>query len=353
MPATIDTIVFVNNAISVRMAKVALLKDGVSLERVALFLGRKLSADWFDQCGMVVPYPRKASLTLLGQAAFIGYYRDAARRLRSLLKTEAIRRIFIVNTDNLLSNHALGWSSRRSDVEATVLAEGIMNFQDIQLRNRASWRARVKTLLAPLLGLSWSPPIGHLSGSFEPAVRRVISFAKESLKAPTEKVVIIPFEPVTPQVKTDNEAVLVAYTGLCQWMTDEQFVPLAKAYVEWLKSLGFRRYLVKRHPHYSAGVLEDLMPEHDVISDPRSLEDMASELEASTIVSTNCTALVTLRMLRPDIQCFDFGSNYYCETAYFGDQSVREMFQAAGVELVDFNPSETSSIHHPAGVICS
>ena len=48
------------------------------------------------------------------------------------------------------------------------------------------------------------------------------------------------------------------------------------------------------------------------------------------------TGLVTLKLLRPDLRCVDYGTRFYCERAYFGDLSVEELMRTAGVEIVAF-----------------
>lgn len=328
-----STIVFVNNAISARMAEATLAKDQVPLDQVVIFVMRKLHRAWFDKCRLVIPYPRRPSLSQAGQVLFAAFYARAAHYLRQMLTCGNIKAIYLINSDNLLTNHALQWAERHPEIDVTVLAEGLMNYQDIQLRNRASWRNRAKMLLGPILGLRWRPPVGHLSGAFEPSVRRVIGFAP-GLVAPAERVQLIPFAAVLPTTAPRTDTVLVAYTGLCQWMTDDKFTHFAKAFVTWLEAQGFEHILVKPHPHYSAGYLEQIMPKHQVVEDPRSLEDMAADIEAATVVSFNCTGLVTLRMLRPDLTCVDFGFDYYGPEAYYGDRSSESLLRELGVVLV-------------------
>jgi hypothetical protein len=329
----LSTIVFVNNAISARMAEATLARDGVSLETVALFVLRTLHRPWFDECGVVIPYPRRPSLSRLGQIQFAGYYARAASWLRTVLNRDKVRSIYLINSDNLLTNHALQWAESHPEASITVLAEGLMNYQDIQLRNRASWRGRMKSFISPVLGLRWRAPVGHLSGAFESSVRRVVGFAP-GLVAPREKVELIPFAPVTASCTPRADTVLVAYTGLCQWMSGAKFTQFADAFVAWLRTQNFNRVLVKPHPHYSVGSLASIMPPHAVVEDARSLEDMAADIEAATVVSFNCTALVTLRMLRPDLTCIDFGHDFYGPEAYFGDRSCESLLRESGVVLV-------------------
>lgn len=343
MKQSITAIVFVNNAISARMALAVLQKDGVPLEHVALILIRKIHFDWFDKCGICLPYPRKPSLSLMGQWPFLKFYRDAASLLRRLLKSSQIKTVYLINFDNLLTNHVMNWAEKHREIEVCVLAEGLMNYQDIQIRNRAWWRSAYKILLTPLLGLRWRTPKGHLSGSFEPAVSRVIGFAPGVI-APPEKVEVIPFPVVAAARPPQADIALIAYTGIWQWMTEDKFKLFAESFVTWLKSRNYRKLLVKPHPHYSEGPLEKLMPAHEVVKDTRNLEEMAGEIDAATVISFNCTALVTLKMIRPDLHCIDYGFDFYSVEAYKGDRSVEAILRASGVELVPMIPSSEPAL---------
>ena len=273
----------------------------------------------------------------MGQWPFLKFYRAAASLLRRLLKSGDINTIYVINSDNLLTNHVMSWAGKHPEAEVCVLAEGLMNYQDIQIRNRAWWRSAYKSLFSPLLGLSWRTPKGHLSGSFEPAVSRVIGFAP-GLIAPQEKVEVIPFPVVAPARPPQSDVALIAYTGIWQWMTEEKFKLFAESFVAWLKSRNYRKLLVKPHPHYSEGPLEQMMPEHEVVKETRSLEDMAADIDAATVIGFNCTALVTLKMIRPDLRCIDYGFDFYSVEAYNGDRSVEEILRASGVELIPMIP---------------
>jgi hypothetical protein len=44
---------------------------------------------------------------------------------------------------------------------------------------------------------------------------------------------------------------------------------------------------------------------------------------------------VTLKLMRPDLRCIDFGSDFYCRTAYRGDYSVVEFLMGSGVEVAE------------------
>jgi len=330
----INTIVFVNNAISARLAHSELRRRGVACENVALFLLRRVRAEWFDDCAMIVDYGHRPSHKPHGQLRFAGFYWRAARILRHLLEREPIRRVYVVNSDNLLTNHVLAWSNARDGVEVSVLVEGIMNFQDIRLRNRAWWRTRPKATAAALLGLEWEAPSGHLSGAEHPSVSRVITFARTGLQASSDKVELQPFEPVQPLHSVQRDTALVVYTGLWQWMPEPEAEVFFRSFVQWLEGRGFARILVKPHPHVSAGVLESMMPEHEVLDTSLCLEELAPHIEAGTVVGTCCTGLITLRLLRPDLRCVDFGSEAYCKTAYFGDRTVISTMREVGVELV-------------------
>lgn len=329
----IETLIFVNNFVSAGLARAVIERDGLDYARVALIKLRHVPVPWAERCGLVLDYGRPPELTLQGQARFLPYYRRGARTLRGLLGSGTLRRVFLVNNDNLLTNHVLRWAEQGGGAELAVLAEGFMNFQEIGLANRAGWRWRAKPWVARSLGLSYREPTTHLSGAFEPAVSRVVSFAAAGLKAPPGKVDLIPFPRVTPRVPADPEIGLIVHTGLWQWMPAEAYAPFAQAMAAWVRSFGFKKLYAKAHPHIPTGPIEALLPPHELIGAGRSLEDMAPDLEAGTVIGACCTGLVTLKLLRPELRCLDFGADYYCSAAYHGDHGILTLLRAADVEI--------------------
>jgi len=122
-------------------------------------------------------------------------------------------------------------------------------------------------------------------------------------------------------------------------MPSEQWEILATAFAKWLKTLSYSRLLIKPHPNYPPSkVLRDQLPSYEILADPRGLETMARDLDCACIVGTCCTALVTLKQLRPDLSCFDFGSDHYLTYAYHDDQSVINLMKSVGVELIPCKP---------------
>lgn len=330
----IDTIAVINNAISARMLAEAMVRDGVDPARMAVISARRLNLDWLDGCAIHVAYPAKPRQSLLGQWPFVSFYRRASRLIEGLLAAGGIRRIYVVNVENLLTNHLALKAKSDPRIEVVLLVEGIFNFQEIERRNRAAWRWAVKPALARLLGLRWQTPEGHLSGAFEPTIHRVVSFTDIGLKAPRDKVDIVAWQPVTPAVPADDGTLLVVHTGLWQWMDADAYLHVARSFVRWVEARGFRRIIVKHHPHVGPGALEDMLPAHETWDVTASMEDLAAEVPAATVAGTCCTALVTLKLLRPDLRCVDVGADFYCDTAYHGDHSVGHLLAGAGVEIV-------------------
>lgn len=333
----VTTIAVLNNAISVTLAGRDLEERGVDLGQVAVILTREVDAPWLERCAKVVRYGGKPSGTLWGQARFASFYREAASTVRGLCASPELRNIYIINNDNLLTAHLLRCAEVRKDLEVTVVAEGLMNFQEITVKNRESWRWRVKPVISVLLGLKYRTPTGHLSGAFEAVVSRVVSFAKSGLKAPPEKIVVRGFPLVPVRVAPKASVGLIVHTGLWQWMSEERYLPFAQAFADWVKAQRFRKLYVKPHPRIETGILDYLLPEHEVLTTSESLEDIAGDLEAATVMGTCCTGLVTLKLIRPDLKCIDFGGDYYCEHAYHGDYSVLDLLRATDVELVSFH----------------
>lgn len=334
----IDTILCVNNEISSVMAQGALREKGISLDRVAVIVMRKLDATWLDQCAMRIDYGVKPSFRISGQLRLIGYFRRAAHMIRTLLATGNIRHVLLVNNDNVLNNHFFSAAKEHPELEISVLAEGIMNFQDIQMKNRDWWRTAIKPVFARALGLSWREPTRHVSGSLEPETRHVYSFAAEGLVAPAEKIRLIAFPEVSREVIPDPAAAVIAMTGLHLWMTEENYAEFAKRFVAWKKTLPFTKYYVKRHPRATDGPLFDELVDCEVIGENQSIEEMAGSFPGATIIGFCCTGLVTLSLIRPDLNCIDFGSDFYCDAAYFGDRSVERLLKGSGVELISSAP---------------
>jgi hypothetical protein len=108
----------------------------------------------------------------------------------------------------------------------------------------------------------------------------------------------------------------------------------ARAFVAWVEGSGYRKIQVKKHPRASGGMIEALLERYEEVGSGLTAEEMATNLEAGTIIGTCSTALVTLKLIRPDLKCIDYGSDYYCEYAHHGDKSVKTLLSAAGVTLV-------------------
>ena len=273
---------------------------------------------------------------MLGQRRFIGFYRQAARTVRRLLTSPELVHIYLINNDNLLTSHLLE-SSLRDGREVTVVVEGLMNFLDAGAHNLDPWRLRVKPLLSRLLRLRYVPPAGHQSGAFHPAVTRVVSFSSEGLRAPADRIIIRrwPIE-AAPAAPPEHDVGLVVHTALSRLMPDEQYRIFAEGYAEWIAAQNFRRLYAKRHPRSEDPLLESLLPPHEVIDDDRPIEDMAGELAAGVIMGPGTTPLVTLKLMRPELRCIDYGADYYVPIVYRGGVGATPLFEAAGVERVAF-----------------
>ena len=126
---------------------------------------------------------------------------------------------------------------------------------------------------------------------------------------------------------------MIVLNGIAQWMTVEAFATFKQSFGSWVRAQGYRRILVKRHPIYDSGGIEAILPPHEIVSDVRNLEQMAVDITASTIVGYCTTGLMTLKLLRPDLKCIDWGSDFYCRHAYHGDYSIVPVLQLSGVEI--------------------
>jgi len=331
----IRVIVFITNAISAELAKRVLEADKVPFGEVGLIVGRNIVVPWADDCAEVVHYGVAASLKLAGQIRTLGFYRNGSAAVRRWLAAGEVREIYLANIDNLLTNHMLQWLRHGGKAKLTVLSEGLMNYQVIGIDDRAGWRWQVKPFVAALLGLNYAIPKQHLSGAFEPECGRVIAFAAPHIQAPPEKVQVLPFDIITPTEPPELGTVLVVITGIAQWMTVEAFERFADAFGAWFRTLNAKRVLVKFHPHYPSGGIENRLGPFETVTDKRSVEGMAADINAEAVVGFCTTALVTLKLRRPDIRCVDFGNDFYCEYAYHGDRSVVAFLAASGIEIVE------------------
>jgi hypothetical protein len=330
----VTVVAVINNAISAELTQQDLVERKISLSSVALILLRDISEPWMDQCATVVRYPGRPANELLGQWRFFSFYRAAARLLRSLERNSNLREIYLVNNDNLITAHLLSLAESRPATGVTVVVEGTMNFQEIGIADRAGWRWRVKPAIARLFGFRYREPSAHLSGAFEPRVSRVLSFAAEGLKAPPEKIVLRHFPTIQPSRQSDPDVALVVLTNWNSCMETDENEIFARAFVDWVEGSGYRKIQVKKHPRFYGGVMEALLEKYEEVGSGLTTEEMATDLEAGTILGTCSTALVTLKLIRPDLNCIDYGSDYYCEHAYHGDKSVTTLLSATGVTLV-------------------
>jgi hypothetical protein len=334
---SIEALVLINNSVSARIAREMLYADGISLKRTALILLREVDASWFRECRICIRYGEKPKLNMLGQYKFIDFYVKSANIIKNLISENNLRVVYVVNNDNILTNALFIWSEDHKKLvpDITVIAEGIMNYQQIDVRDRASWRWRIKPVIAMLLGLPYRTPSSHLSGSFEKKATRTISFAAGGLKAPIQNISLVPYPKVLANHAPEPGTCLIVHTGLWQWMPESEYLVLAVSFANWIKEQGFTRIIAKEHPHIPTGPLKKLLPPHDIMEDQRPVEEMASEISACTIVGTCCTALITLKQMRADLTCVDYGSNHYCKHAYHGDNGVIDLMRSVDVKIVD------------------
>jgi len=324
----------INNHISLNMLLADLAARGIARRDCCVIAVREM--DLPADLGVALEYPGRPEQGIWGQRRFIRFYRQAAKLLRQNLAFDRLRHLYIVNNDNLLCSHVLE-TAAGSGRDVTVVTEGLMNFLDAGTHNLAPWRLKVKPLLARLLGLRYAPPAGHQSGAFHPAVSRVVSFSATGLKAPADKVVLREW-PITATrtVAPAADVGLIVHTGLAQLMPQEQYQAFAQGYAQWIAKQNFRKLYTKRHPRSSDPLLESLLPSHEIIDDPRAIEDIAGDIPAGVIIGPGTTPLVTLKLMRPELRCIDFGADFYVPVVYRGGVGASPLFEAAGVERVPF-----------------
>ncbi len=331
----IQALAIVNNHISLNMLLADLAARDIAREETLVVATREMNLP--DNLGGALEYPSKPEMGIIGQRRFIGFYRKAARMIRGELASPALRHLYVINNDNLLTSHLLE-TALRDGREVSVVVEGLMNFLDSGVHNLDAWRLRIKPPLSHLLGLRYTAPVGHQSGAFHPAVSRVVSFSRDGLRAPLEKIVLRrwPLEAALPAAPPDPNVGLVVHTALARFMSDDQYRIFAEGYARWIASQNFCRLYTKRHPRSEDPLLESLLPPHKLISDDRPIEDMAGEITAGVVIGPGTTPLVTLKLMRPELRCIDFGADYYVPIVYRGGIGATRLFDAAGVERIPF-----------------
>lgn len=325
----------INNHISLSMLLTDLQERGIPRQETDVLVVREIALPRYDFAS-VLEYPGTPESGILAQRRFVGFYCEAARIMRQKLSDPATEHVYIVNNDNLLSSHVLE-TAQRNGLEVTVVAEGLMNYFDAGEHNMDAWRLRVKPVLARLLGLRYAPPVGHQSGAFHPAVSRVVSFSADGLRAPAEKIVVRrwPVDAVR-RVVAEPDIGIIVHTSIARLMPKPEYRVFALGYARWIAAQGFRRLYAKRHPRSRDPMLESLLPPHEVIEDERPIEELVGELEAGVVVGPGTTPLVTLKLMRPELRCIDFGADYYVPIVYKGGAGASALFAAAGVESVPF-----------------
>ncbi len=325
----------VNNHISLTMLRCDLAARGIAEANTTIIAMRAIDIER-DAFAEVLVYPAAPEAGMLGQRKFLGFYRKAAQIARDALADPALEHLYVVNNDNIINIHLLEVALRR-DMEVTVVAEGLMNYLEVGIHNRDGWRLHVAPIMSRVLGLRYASPVGHLSGAYHPAVSRVVSFSEKGLRAPEEKVVVRrwPIAPDNP-VQAEPDVGMVVHTSLARLMPSEKYRVFAEGYARWIGDQGFRRLYAKRHPRSSDPLLESLLPAHELIHDDRPLEEMAADLEAGVIIGPGTTPLVTLKLIRPELRCIDFGADYYMPIVYRENNGAAKLFETAGVEQVSF-----------------
>lgn len=331
----IRVLAVINNHISLKMLLADLAARGIARESAYVIAGREI--DLPKDLGGAIVYPGKPEKGILGQRRFVNFYREAALIVRRVLACPEVRHLYVVNNDNILTSHLLETASRDGR-EVTVVVEGLMNFLGAGVHNLDPWRLKLKPLLSRLLGLLYVPPLGHQSGAFHHATKRVVSFSADGLRAPPEKVVLRKWELGSAPAKPPAPDVgIVIHTGLARFMSDEQYRVFAERYAGWIAGQNFRRLYAKRHPRNEDPLLEALLPPHEIIEDTRPIEEMAGEVGAGVVIGPGTTPLVTLKLMHPQLRCIDFGADYYLPVAYGDAVGATPLYQAVGVESVPFS----------------
>jgi len=336
MNSEIRAIALINNSVSADVLEKVLLIDNIKLEEcyvVKLRASAALSRNHPN--AFVQPAVGYSIHHLFKLAAFYFNQRSAIDRL--LGQQNSIAEVYIVNADNLLCAHIINKIKvglYTHHVRLSVLAEGFMNYQDITASNRSAVKNLLKLIGARLLGIRYTTPKAHLSGSYESCVHRVFGYWMSGLKAPAWKATTVPLPRVEVTVTPVPNSALIIMTGIHQWMSAEDFSRFKQRFIEWVQRRNFSCVYVKAHPNYKDGGIEAGLRDTTRWGDGRPLEKLAGEIPSATVIGFCTTALATIRQIRSDLEVIDWGSDLYVDSAYAGDTSVVTVLNALGVRLV-------------------
>jgi len=327
------TIAFVNNEISYKVLLGVLKTKQLEIKTVALFVLRPNKSIDESKFKEVVAFDKKNNSYSFGDyiKAPLSFVRGF-RRLKKLLLSNEVIEVFIVNNDNLLTNYVIR-KTKQYGYAVSVLSEGIMNYQNISIENRNKVSLAAKGLFSLFFGFIYEIPKGHLSGSEDKRVKWVYAFSQDGLKAPKEKIVVINAFETGLERQTRNE-LLIVLSGLFEIMSSTDYYEIVKKMKDFIDNSSFKRILIKEHPRVENDPIlkhihfDEILPKHEAV------ESVIQRIGVSCVVGSCCTALVTLKLMDPDLECVDVGSSIYIDKAYRGDTSVLNLLKGNGIRLI-------------------
>ena len=336
------TIIFVDNQISIMMANAAIRSESIDYGNIILFALRDCDEDWFGLCKNVFRSPFSQKRSWKSNISLILFFIRSIRLIRGYLHRSDIERVLIVNNDNIIINYIVNNIHKQmKDVEISVLVEGIMNYQDITIRNRSKFNLAVKMFISLLLGFKYIIPKGHLSGAYMQQVKKVYSFSAKGLKAPVDKICVCELAVEKKITGVKNNAILLVLSGLYKWMPATKYDQYCDLFMKHLSTIKYSDVFVKQHPRcLDDPLLARLQNDLKYLDKDVPIEKMAGDIKVKQAIGFCSTALATLKMLRPDIECNDFGADYYCTEAYYGDDSVLEFFEGVHVGVIESMANE-------------
>ena len=149
----------INNHVSLSMLLADLDIRGIRSTNTKVICLRKVRLPR-NEFADVLQYP-DAQSGVASRWQSMRFYRSAARTLRSWMSDTRLRHAYIVNGNNLLTNHLLQMAAS-SQFDVSVVAEGLLNFADVEVEQHGAWRGSVRSVAAPMMRLrytlsGWAP----------------------------------------------------------------------------------------------------------------------------------------------------------------------------------------------------
>ena len=328
----IKAIIVANNEVSLINAEYAISYFNIDKKDAVLFLIRpsksKRVMGYFDVICTGKAYNNHRLSDILFS---LNKYVNTINKLKYYLRNSEITNVFIVNNDHLLTNHILHIHNKYY-YRISVIAEGLMNYQNITKKNRSAIGFFFKKILAFIFNIKYVIPKTHLSGAFENSVEDVFTFSKTGINAPIDKVRIVKNFSNTLNTSSNKCGVLLLLSGLYTMLPSYEYSNLMILITNYIKNLNPRIIYIKKHPRYQFDPILDIFNDYIEVDQDIPIEEIINELEISHIVGSFSTALITLKMIQPELISVDIGYSIYSKYLD-GFDTIFDLYKSTNIEL--------------------